>query len=190
MPRKAKQKNEPKGKGTKIGRRIPLSMRTTPKLRDALEREANINGRSLLQETELRLEQSFQYENMFMLFNTEPEKTKELLRHIVGYVTWTSRAKITGFKDGHLVSSPHKHWWEDKAVAETLSEELAIIVDVVLTGRGVVAIEDAATEMQKFIGGEYANDSPARIAVRSYLLTMGLNLKPEPVRDGDKGTNA
>src|SRR5712664_1739430 len=42
-----------------VGKRHPLNMRTTSALRERLEAAAIANGRSLAQEVELRLEQSF-----------------------------------------------------------------------------------------------------------------------------------
>src|SRR5690242_18402359 len=40
-------------------KRIPLSMRITPGVRERLAEEAEMNGRSITQEAEFRLEQSF-----------------------------------------------------------------------------------------------------------------------------------
>jgi hypothetical protein len=48
------RKKAPKGK------RYPLNMRTTRELRDRIEAAAHASGRSLVQEVEYRLEQSFQ----------------------------------------------------------------------------------------------------------------------------------
>jgi Arc-like DNA binding dprotein len=48
------RKRAPKGK------RIPLNMRTTRELRDRLDAAARASGRSLVQEVEYRIEQSFQ----------------------------------------------------------------------------------------------------------------------------------
>jgi hypothetical protein len=42
------------------GKRIPLNMRTTQELRDRIEAAARASGRSLVQEVEYRVEQSFQ----------------------------------------------------------------------------------------------------------------------------------
>jgi hypothetical protein len=44
-------------------KRIPLSMRITPELRDRLVTEAGENGRSITQEAEIRLQQSFREQN-------------------------------------------------------------------------------------------------------------------------------
>src|SRR5205809_4463840 len=41
------------------GKRYPLNMRTTRELREQVERAARASGRSLVQEVEYRLEQSF-----------------------------------------------------------------------------------------------------------------------------------
>lgn len=53
MPTRAKL---PEGEG----KRVPLNMRTTKEIRSCLERAAADSGRSLAQEVEFRLEQSFQ----------------------------------------------------------------------------------------------------------------------------------
>jgi uncharacterized protein (DUF1778 family) len=42
-----------------VGKRYPLNMRTTKAVRDRLEAAARASGRSLTQEVEFRLEQSF-----------------------------------------------------------------------------------------------------------------------------------
>jgi hypothetical protein len=44
------------------GKRIPLNMRTTQELRDRIEAAARASGRSLVQEVEYRVEQSFKQE--------------------------------------------------------------------------------------------------------------------------------
>lgn len=57
--------NQPKRRGRKSlpegeGKRVPLNMRTTQDVRDRLEAAATLSGRSLAQEVERRLEQSFE----------------------------------------------------------------------------------------------------------------------------------
>ena len=47
------------------GKRHPLNMRTTATIREQLEAAANVNGRSLAQEVEARLERSFHQEHVF-----------------------------------------------------------------------------------------------------------------------------
>lgn len=42
-----------------MGKRVPLSMRTTQELRDKMDEAAKSSGRSLAQEVEYRLERSF-----------------------------------------------------------------------------------------------------------------------------------
>jgi uncharacterized protein (DUF1778 family) len=54
----------PKSKRVLPGKRYPLNMRTTKELRDRIERAAMVSGRSLVQEVEFRLEQSFRDEYM------------------------------------------------------------------------------------------------------------------------------
>jgi hypothetical protein len=52
----------PSDRRRKDQKRVPLSMRITPKVREWLEKEAADSGRSLTQEAEFRLEQSLQEE--------------------------------------------------------------------------------------------------------------------------------
>ena|SRR5215510_12314024 len=52
----------PKSKRVLPGKRYPLNMRTTKELRDKIEEAAMASGRSLVQEVEFRLEQSFRRE--------------------------------------------------------------------------------------------------------------------------------
>src|SRR5262245_52409328 len=54
----------PKSKRVLPGKRYPLNMRTTKELRDKIELAAMASGRSLVQEVEIRLEGSFQQEEI------------------------------------------------------------------------------------------------------------------------------
>ncbi len=61
------------------GKRFPLNMRTTKKIRDELQAAAHASGRSLAQEVENRLEQSFRVEkNRYRDFRNK--KTYHLMR--------------------------------------------------------------------------------------------------------------
>jgi hypothetical protein len=51
------------------GKRYPLNMRTTRELRDRIEAAAHASGRSLVQEVEYRLEQSFQEEELMVVLD-------------------------------------------------------------------------------------------------------------------------
>ena len=53
----------PQGRRLKDQRRVPLSMRITPQVREELERASERSGRSLTQEAEFRLESSFRDQN-------------------------------------------------------------------------------------------------------------------------------
>src|ERR1051325_1710497 len=65
---------EAKVRRAKDQRRIPLSMRITPQLRERLVAQAGANGRSITQEAEFRLEQSFQ----------EDKRIPEIMNRIYG----------------------------------------------------------------------------------------------------------
>jgi hypothetical protein len=51
-------------KGSDGGKRYPLNMRTTREMRERLEASARASGRSLAQEVEIRLEQSFRVDDV------------------------------------------------------------------------------------------------------------------------------
>jgi hypothetical protein len=166
MPKKARPKAQ------RESRRFPLNLRTTREMRDQLELHAKESGRSLIQEIEFRLEQSFQYDVILRWLRVGPDKNLELVRHVLLYIMWNS----TGLIDDPMPEAKAL-WWCNKAAAKALSEQLCILLDALITGTAV-PIRGAATEMQAFLSGEYKNDSPARVAVRSYLITQGMNLAP------------
>jgi Arc-like DNA binding domain len=68
-----------KSKGVLPGKRYPLNMRTTKELRDRIEAAAMASGRSLVQEVEARLEQSFQREDMDTVIRGAAELLKKQL---------------------------------------------------------------------------------------------------------------
>jgi hypothetical protein len=57
----------PKSRRVLPGKRYPLNMRTTKELRDKIEAAATSSGRSLVQEVEVRLEESFLKQNLLAL---------------------------------------------------------------------------------------------------------------------------
>jgi Arc-like DNA binding domain len=57
------------------GKRYPLNMRTTKELRDKIEAAATFSGRSLVQEVEARLEESFLRQNLAALMREHIENT-------------------------------------------------------------------------------------------------------------------
>lgn len=56
---------QPRNKPPRTGDRVPLGLRTTPQLQQALSLAAERNGRSLSQETEFRLERSIERRELF-----------------------------------------------------------------------------------------------------------------------------
>jgi len=65
----------PKAKRVPAGKRYPLNMRTTKELREKIEAAARASGRSLVQEVEFRLEQSFQKGDQAKLIRETVEVT-------------------------------------------------------------------------------------------------------------------
>ncbi len=78
-PKKARKKRGRPPLPPEAGKRFPLNMRTTKNIRDELQAAAHASGRSLAQEVEYRLEQSFQVEkNRYREFRNK--KTYHLMR--------------------------------------------------------------------------------------------------------------
>ena len=75
-----KKKRGPKPLPPDQGKRVPLNMRTTKELREKMEAAAVASGRSIAQEVEHRLEQSFQGMNLLQSFLSDPEYLGRVLR--------------------------------------------------------------------------------------------------------------
>lgn len=88
------------------GKRIPLNMRSTRELRDRLEAEAQKSGRSLAQEVEFRLQQSFRESDLVEVL-VGGKRTKSAL-HII-----TSIFRMAKTPDG-------KTWEDDAGVANAV----------------------------------------------------------------------
>jgi hypothetical protein len=80
------RKKSRKTRNPAAGKRYPLNMRTTKETRDRIESAARASGRSLVQEVEHRLEQSFQDDDRL----TEAfggELAFKLMRALAGFAT-------------------------------------------------------------------------------------------------------
>ena len=96
---KAQQERRPRGRPAlppDKAKRHAVGIRTTKELKDSLQRAADLSGRSLAQEIEFRLEQSFEVEKAF----GGPE-TQKLLRVLAGLTpddewahSWFSRRAV------------------------------------------------------------------------------------------------
>lgn len=95
MPARAKL---PKGKG----KRVPLNMRTTNEMRARIERAAADSGRSLVQEVEFRLEQSF---------SDESARTELLFREAGGSHNYALGKLIAGL--AHSIEMMAGAGWTD-----------------------------------------------------------------------------
>lgn len=93
------------------GKRVPLMARTTIGLRQALEEAAGESGRSLAQEVELRLEKSFQTDQLLDAFIGD-----DLSSHNV------MRAFATAFRYNQVVSE--KRWVDDYATLWCIKQSL------------------------------------------------------------------
>nr|WP_128083353.1 hypothetical protein [Methylobacterium sp. B34] len=86
-------------------KRSPLNMRTTAKLRDALEKEASKADRSLAQEVEARLERSFQEDELLAAFIGDQTHSQLLIRVLASTVR-----RIEGLRGDRFVDSPETAW--------------------------------------------------------------------------------
>lgn len=93
------------------GKRVPLMARTTIGLRQALEEAAGESGRSLAQEVELRLEKSFQTDQLLDAFIGD-----DLSSHNV------MRAFATAFRYNQIVSE--KRWVDDYVTLWCIKQSL------------------------------------------------------------------
>ncbi|TXN41424.1 Arc family DNA-binding protein [Methylobacterium sp. WL30] len=88
------------------GKRVPLNMRSTRELRDRLETAAEKSGRSIAQEVEFRLEQSFRESDLHAIL-LGGDRTAKLLQYI------STAIKTSVSKDG-------RNWENDPALANTV----------------------------------------------------------------------
>ncbi|QGY03575.1 hypothetical protein MMSR116_18035 [Methylobacterium mesophilicum SR1.6/6] len=86
-------------------KRSPLNMRTTAKLRDALEREASKADRSLAQEVEARLERSFQEDELLAAFIGDQTHSQLLVRVLAATVR-----RVEALRGDRFVDSPETAW--------------------------------------------------------------------------------
>lgn len=107
------------------GKRVPLNMRTTREIRDRLEQAAEQSGRSLAQEVEERLGQSF-IQNDLISAMSGGERLATLLTMI------SIVLKTTKDEDGKL-------WNEDPVVANIVGEALH---KVVLASNGSIEAQE------------------------------------------------
>jgi hypothetical protein len=98
MPRTSSSRETTRGRGKSIaGKRHPLNMRTTKETRDRLAAAAAASGRSLVQEVEFRVEQTFRQEDARVQFFGGPE-LDALFKQIagaVGFIEQKTGAKWT-----------------------------------------------------------------------------------------------
>ncbi|WP_262272224.1 LuxR C-terminal-related transcriptional regulator [Microvirga yunnanensis] len=90
------------------GRRPPVSFRTTEAMRDRLERAASAAGRSITQEIEHRLEQSFHEEDLLSRYFGSDDAI-ELLKEIALIIN-------------HQMARSGRSWRNDKATREAIRE--------------------------------------------------------------------
>lgn len=99
-------------------KRAPLNMRTTAKLRDALEREASKADRSLAQEVESRLERSFEDDELLKVFIGDQAHIQILIRAIAASIK-----EVELIRGDRCVDSYETRWLARQA-AERILESL------------------------------------------------------------------
>ncbi|MCC0808063.1 TraY domain-containing protein [Methylobacterium sp. W2] len=70
------------------GRRATMSVRLSEEGRSRLERAASMNGRSLAQEVELRLERSFDQDDLYVALVGETSHARPLVQCIATTIRW------------------------------------------------------------------------------------------------------
>jgi DNA-binding CsgD family transcriptional regulator len=95
------------------GRRPPVSFRTTEEMRDQLERAASASGRSITQEIEHRLEQSFREEDLLSRYFGSDEAI-ELLKELSLIIN-------------HQMIRSGRSWRDDHATREAIREHVFIL---------------------------------------------------------------
>ena len=96
-------------------KRSPLNMRTTAKLRSALEQEASKADRSLAQEVEARLERSFENDMLLSAFIGGTTHVQMLMRVVAATIN-----NIEEYRGDRYVDSYATRWHCRKGVEEIL----------------------------------------------------------------------
>ena len=112
------------------GKRHAVGIRTTRKLKDLLQRAADLSGRSLAQEIEYRLEASFQTEDAF-----GGPRTAALLRSLgAAAQLWKGGATDAWLDDPRARRSIFQTWKQQLAVTHArLSEKEQSVPEVLLS---------------------------------------------------------
>jgi hypothetical protein len=127
MPRRAKKT---KAASAKEGKRYPLNMRSTFELRRHLELAAEASGRSLAQEAEFRIEQTFAAEKSLieaLNFNYGPELA--FVMQTVGEAMKLAGAEAAFYARFH--SKDVRGWWDNPyAFTQAMQAAHAILIAV------------------------------------------------------------
>jgi hypothetical protein len=97
-----------RGRPRKDNKRTPLSMRIAPSLRERLESAVAENGRSITQEAELRLAQTFLKQDLLdQVLDLAFGHVNADLLHVIGVITKQANLAARSFGD-------NEHWRDDK----------------------------------------------------------------------------
>jgi hypothetical protein len=124
MPPRAKAT---KSKGAEAGKRYPLNMRTTFEVRRELERAAAATGRSLAQEAEHRIQQTFQNQKVLqeaLDLSFGPQISGLLM--IIGDVMRTTAQTVAFTSTG---DPSIENWSEDPLVYDAVAKAVATVFE-------------------------------------------------------------
>jgi hypothetical protein len=149
-------------KGVGGGKRHPLNMRTTAETRERLEASAAASGRSLAQEVEYRLEQSFSWEEVVERAFGGPDVRRivelvitgfnysgRAMAHAKGHPDWTPaewmrdpecyRAAAEGVVEALVMAEPDADW-------ERSWEEIDLVCDSIKSKIGAILVRQGKLE--------------------------------------------
>jgi hypothetical protein len=124
MPPRAKAT---RSKGAEVGKRYPLNMRTTFEVRRELERAAAVTGRSLAQEAEHRIQQTFQNQKVLqeaLDLSFGPQISGLLM--VIGDVMRTTAQTVSFTSAG---DPSIENWSEDPVVYGAVAKAVATVFD-------------------------------------------------------------
>jgi hypothetical protein len=123
-------KGRPRKRKPKPGERVPLGLRVTPHLKDALDRAAAESGRSQSQEAEFRIERSFAEQRSLL-------EALELTygRELAGILLMLGESmKLSGTHAGFIATDTlegSQKWWDNAYSFAQASEAAAAVLDAI-----------------------------------------------------------
>src|SRR5438067_233218 len=109
------------------GERVPMSFRVRPELKGKMDGAAENSGRSVAQEIELRLENSFRDENyadqaMELAYGQQPAALLATIARVMDYVGRHAGFRATGTIEGAA------EWFEDAAAFDQVAQGICEVL--------------------------------------------------------------